>query len=183
MIKISNHNPKPTLTPSKTLQNYLQISGENQKPCCISLTLPLHFSLICRKMSTTARLISLLGGTSIFPPIQFTRKLLFSSSSTLRFHRHTFSSPYSSSSAAVTDSISTGNPETAVSSLHHPWPEWVSFVDRLNSKGYLSPSSLKDDGGESGDGNVAGADVVYKDMNLLKDACLSFARDRFDIFK
>ncbi|CAJ1952077.1 unnamed protein product [Sphenostylis stenocarpa] len=57
-------------------------------------------------------------------------------------------------------------------SVDHPWPEWVSFVDRLNAKGYLPKSSSSDDTGS-----------VYTSINSLKDACLSFARDRYDLFK
>ncbi|WVZ15501.1 hypothetical protein V8G54_013067 [Vigna mungo] len=57
-------------------------------------------------------------------------------------------------------------------SVDHPWSEWVSFVDRLSAKGYLSkpPSS---------DNTVS----LYTDMNSLKDACLSFGRDRYDLIK
>ncbi|KAK9684250.1 hypothetical protein RND81_10G196600 [Saponaria officinalis] len=55
----------------------------------------------------------------------------------------------------------------------HPWPEWVSFVDRLKSRGYFPQSSR----------GLDHADLVYREFNLLKDPCLSFARDRFDIFK
>ncbi|XP_074271780.1 zinc finger protein VAR3, chloroplastic-like [Silene latifolia] len=55
----------------------------------------------------------------------------------------------------------------------HPWPEWVSFVDRLKSRGYFPNSS-------SGDGVD---ELVYGDVKLLKNPCLSFARDRFDVFK
>ncbi|XP_050214932.1 zinc finger protein VAR3, chloroplastic [Mercurialis annua] len=57
-----------------------------------------------------------------------------------------------------------------LNTLHHPWPEWVSFVDRLKTKGYFSKTS---------DATAS----VYKDVNQLKDPCLSFARDRYDLFK
>ncbi|RDX86485.1 Zinc finger protein VAR3, chloroplastic [Mucuna pruriens] len=59
-----------------------------------------------------------------------------------------------------------------LASVDHPWPEWVSFVDRLNAKGYFPKASSSDD-----------AVSVYTDTNPLKDACLSFARDRYDLFK
>ncbi|KAL2344109.1 hypothetical protein Fmac_005394 [Flemingia macrophylla] len=61
----------------------------------------------------------------------------------------------------------------ALSSVDHPWPEWVSFVDRLNARGYLTKPSPSDDGDTAS---------VYTEMNSLKDACLSFARDRDDLF-
>ncbi|KAE8723591.1 Zinc finger (Ran-binding) family protein, putative isoform 2 [Hibiscus syriacus] len=56
----------------------------------------------------------------------------------------------------------------------HPWPEWVTFIDRLKSKGYFVEAN-----------NSAASDAAndYKDMNFVKDACISFARDRFDLFK
>ncbi|CAJ2641937.1 unnamed protein product [Trifolium pratense] len=75
-------------------------------------------------------------------------------------HRHDTS--FSTTAAAATTTAA----ETA-SSVDHPWPEWISFVDRLTAKGYLSKSD----------------DSVYSNSNLLKDASLSFARDRYDIFK
>ncbi|CAN0902271.1 Zinc finger protein VAR3, chloroplastic [Linum grandiflorum] len=65
----------------------------------------------------------------------------------------------------------------------HPWPEWVAFVNRLKTKGYLlgakkpatNPFELRIDKDDDF--------VVYKDMNQLKDPCLSFGRDRYDIFQ
>lgn len=72
---------------------------------------------------------------------------------------------YISSSAAVTSD----GTETLFSSDPHPWPEWVTFVDRLKTKGYFTESPP--------------AETVYNDMGVVKDACLSFARDRYDIFK
>ncbi|XP_028805423.1 zinc finger protein VAR3, chloroplastic [Neltuma alba] len=75
--------------------------------------------------------------------------------------------------------------------LHHPWPEWVSFVDRLKIKGYLTESSASSsvEGGDEFDASTGGAgvanssDSVYRNMNLVKNGCLSFARDRYDVFK
>lgn len=61
-----------------------------------------------------------------------------------------------------------------VSLKNHPWPEWVAFVDRLKSKGYITESTST---GEDGDGSI------YTNMPLVKDACLNFSRDRSDIFK
>lgn len=59
--------------------------------------------------------------------------------------------------------------------MHHPWPEWVAFIDGLKTKGYFIKPPPPAEEGESDD--------VYTDMNQLKDACLSFARDRYDVFK
>uniref|UniRef100_A0A5B6ZYQ0 Putative Zinc finger family protein isoform 1 n=1 Tax=Davidia involucrata TaxID=16924 RepID=A0A5B6ZYQ0_DAVIN len=129
----------------------------------------------------TSRFLSLFGA-SIFrcnknlSPIRFTK--LFPSPN-LRFHRYISSS---SAAASLVDTISTDSSGsgTASDSLH-PWPEWVTFVDRLKTKGYFVQTP-NDEDGDVGDTRSSDA-VVYKDMNLLKDASLSFARDRFDIFK
>ncbi|KAH9616905.1 hypothetical protein KSS87_002888 [Heliosperma pusillum] len=67
----------------------------------------------------------------------------------------------------------TVSPLSPPSSPPHPWPEWVSFVDRLKSRGYFPNSSSGDDNGG----------LVYREHKLLKDPCLSFARDRYDVFK
>uniref|UniRef100_A0A2P2IWN0 Zinc finger protein VAR3ic n=2 Tax=Rhizophora mucronata TaxID=61149 RepID=A0A2P2IWN0_RHIMU len=99
----------------------------------------------------------------------------------LQFLRYT-SSASASASAAAADSIVTDKPEANITSLQpHPWPEWVTFVDRLKTRGYFAPSPAKD--------NISTADYaavsndVYVEISQLKDACLSFARDRYDIFK
>ncbi|KAD2393284.1 hypothetical protein R6Q59_012367 [Mikania micrantha] len=86
----------------------------------------------------------------------------------LRFRR------YSSSSASVIADDHTlttaAADETTGDSQQHPWPEWVTFVDRLKAKGYIN---------QEGGNDVA----VYRDMSVLKEGCLSFGRDRFDLFK
>lgn len=115
-------------------------------------------------------------GTSLFlrtptPP----SRLLFPKS--LRFLRF-------SSSAAV-DPLTDGTTVTTSSPHHqpHPWPEWITFVDRLKTKGYfveLPPEAKQEAGSDVGPGD---AKSLYIDMNLVKDACLSFARDRYDVFK
>ncbi|XP_071733088.1 uncharacterized protein [Rutidosis leptorrhynchoides] len=90
--------------------------------------------------------------------------IYYTSSQTLRFRR------YSSSTAASVIDDDTTSAAVAGEIQQHPWPEWVNFVDRLKSKGYITK--------ETGNDNVA----VYKDMTILKEACLSFGRDRFDLF-
>ncbi|XP_015966944.1 zinc finger protein VAR3, chloroplastic [Arachis duranensis] len=77
---------------------------------------------------------------------------------------------FSSSAATAVTSVDQDNRLQ----IHHPWPEWISFVDRLSTKGYLTKSSSSGDDGD---------DAVYVNMNLLKDACLSFGRDRYDLFR
>ncbi|KAL2242946.1 UNVERIFIED_CONTAM: hypothetical protein Sindi_0412600, partial [Sesamum indicum] len=84
------------------------------------------------------------------------------------------------SSSALTfdsgDSILTSDDSSAVSV--HPWPEWVNFIDRLKAKGYITQNAAALENGGSDEEGV----VAYTDMKFVKDACLSFGRDRFDIF-
>ncbi|KAF5445511.1 hypothetical protein F2P56_034558 [Juglans regia] len=89
------------------------------------------------------------------------------------------------SSSAAVDPLTNGTTVTISSPHHqpHPWPEWVTFVDRLKTKGYfveLPPEAKQEAGADVGPGD---AKSLYIDMNLVKDACLSFARDRYDVFK
>ncbi|KAK2664530.1 hypothetical protein Ddye_003104 [Dipteronia dyeriana] len=68
------------------------------------------------------------------------------------------------SSAAFDTVTDADTPNAPLQYHHHPWPEWVSFVDRLKTKGYF--------------------DVEHITYNaLIKVACLNFARDRYDIFR
>ncbi|GAB4842736.1 hypothetical protein Ancab_012711 [Ancistrocladus abbreviatus] len=106
------------------------------------------------------------------------------------FYLHKPYASFVSSSSAATIQVLTDSNEACSpqeQKRHHPWPEWVTFVDRLKSKGYITETKLSgNDNGTSIDhANSCGPDagLVYEDMNILKDACLSFARDRFDIFK
>ncbi|KAK1564967.1 hypothetical protein Q3G72_015872 [Acer saccharum] len=97
--------------------------------------------------------------------------------SSLRFSRHCSSAAVDTVTAAVdTDAENSSSPLQH----HHPWPEWVSFVDRLKTKGYFDGDNITNDATVSNSENFS---VDYKDMNVVKDACLSFARDRYDIFK
>ena len=78
----------------------------------------------------------------------------------LRFHRYT-----SSADALHTLDVNTAEPLDSASQPH-PCPEWVTFMDRLKSKGYLVEPN-----------NAATSDAAtdYKDMDFVKDAGLSFA--------
>ena len=141
-----------------TLQNFLSSS--------VPYTLP-------KKMSAST---FLLFSTSFIRPrkplfLPFPPQLLSSKSFpslSLRFNRYT-------SSAAALDTLNANSTEPLESaSQPHPWLEWVTFIDRLKSKGYLV---------EANNAATSDAGNDYKDMNFVKDACLSFARDRFDVFK
>ncbi|WZY97120.1 hypothetical protein YC2023_069449 [Brassica napus] len=68
--------------------------------------------------------------------------------------------------AAASPTVESDSPS---SPSPHPWPEWINFVDRLKTKGYFT-KNIEDD-------------TVYQEMNVVKDACLSFARDRYDVLR
>ncbi|KAF8398984.1 hypothetical protein HHK36_014849 [Tetracentron sinense] len=86
---------------------------------------------------------------------------------------------HSYSSSAALDNLT----DSVEATDSHPWPEWVAFVERLKSKGYFDEASPSGDEG----GSVASDATVFgttrKDLNRMRNGCLSFARDRFDIFK
>lgn len=125
---------------------------------------------------------------SPFSPIPYVK--LFPSLS-LRIHTfcssaavlETNTSPPSVTATTTTTTIDTANDaEPSVVSNYHPWSEWIAFVDKLKNKGYLNENPTK--ASEESQNEVEGSNgLLYTDMNMLKDACLSFARDRFDIFK
>jgi len=87
-------------------------------------------------------------------------------------HARPYTCPAIAAAEAAIESPTVTAPQGANRSNLHPWPEWVSFIDRLKSQGYFPQTSSASDGG----------DAEYCEMNLVKDPCLSFARDRYDIF-
>ncbi|CAL4943976.1 unnamed protein product [Urochloa decumbens] len=150
----------------------------------LSLTLSSSFLRSCRLASTS--------------PLPTTSRRHPGSLLSLRF--------CSAAPAAV--DVATGPAEAAVSS-GHPWPEWGELLDKLRAKGYFdqafAASGVSAGEGAAGDGEAgasdkaaaAGADdgvVVaadsavaskdtypFRDLNRVKNACLKFARDRYDL--
>ncbi|XP_031103515.1 zinc finger protein VAR3, chloroplastic [Ipomoea triloba] len=96
-----------------------------------------------------------------------------------------FANPHRYCSSAVASDCAHAFPvssENPANAWNHPWPEWASFVDCLKTKGYLTESRTASSPGDiasEGNGNV----FAYADRNILKNACLNFGRDRFDILK
>lgn len=132
----------------------------------------------------------LLFGTSLFRTTT-THKTLSSNPSFLtskRFPSFSLHLRRYCSSVAAADTV-TDNPQTVTSTQQqHPWPEWVTFVDRLKTRGYLVETSTKDDDSNdiSSDATVSSSSstdsAVYTDINRLRNPCLSFARDGYDVF-
>ncbi|KAK1564348.1 hypothetical protein Q3G72_001213 [Acer saccharum] len=95
-------------------------------------------------------------------PFRSRKPLPFSS---IRFRRH-------GSSAAVDTVTDVDTLITPLQYHHHPWPEWVSFVDRLKTKGYFDVENItynaliKECNGCNLRGFCGKADVTLKE-----DAC------------
>lgn len=91
---------------------------------------------------------------------------------------HTILSSRFCTSSANSISTAPTSSQTLTSSVnhnhHHPWPEWMAFVTRLNSLGYFPKSSS--------DAAVV-SEFNYGEIDVFKDPCLSFARDRYDLFR
>ncbi|RRT69865.1 hypothetical protein B296_00018790 [Ensete ventricosum] len=58
--------------------------------------------------------------------------------------------------------------------VSHPWPEWVQLMEHLLRKGYLDRSALR-----VGDASSSSSLSASKDSNLIRTACLYFARYRY----
>ncbi|KAK6148148.1 hypothetical protein DH2020_019060 [Rehmannia glutinosa] len=95
--------------------------------------------------------------SSHIPPLKVNKFCLVPS---LRFKRN-------SSSALTLDFESSTLTTDSSAVFAHPWPEWVNFVDRLKTKGYITQNAAlsENDGGVDNEG-VA----VYTEMKLVKDA-------------
>lgn len=122
---------------------------------------------------------------SQFPSVRYVRlfpslslRILSFCSSAAVLETNTRPPSVTATTATIIDTANDAEP--SVVSNYHPWSEWIAFVDKLKNKGYLNENPTK----ASEENEVEGANgLFYTEMNLLKDACLSFARDRFDILK
>ncbi|OEL32686.1 hypothetical protein BAE44_0006294 [Dichanthelium oligosanthes] len=80
------------------------------------------------------------------------------------------------------------DPAEAAVSASHPWPEWSEFLDKLRAKGYFQ-QAVRAGEGAAGDGEAAASDSAvgsedtypFRDLNRVKNACLKFARERYDL--
>lgn len=107
-----------------------------------------------------------LVGNSIFRPHKPSFPLSFNRFPSISLRFRCFSSDAASATAAA---VTTVDSSLQSPPPPHPWPEWISFVDRLKTKGYFTKDTEDD--------------TIYQEMNLVKDACLSFARDRYDVLR
>ncbi|KAL8130247.1 hypothetical protein V2J09_019402 [Rumex salicifolius] len=113
--------------------------------------------------------LSSFRATLILTPKRLSLQILPNTQRILRLPRYHNYLLYSSSSPSAVAAL-----ETSSSAAQNcACPEWLTFIDRLKSRGYIVPTTTSSED----------RDDVYKDMSVLKNACLSFARDRFDVFK
>lgn len=65
--------------------------------------------------------------------------------------------------------------------IQHTWPEWISLMERLVENNYFESKASSDEDDEDEEGsNTSG---MFKDLNRVRNACLNFGRDRFDIIR
>ncbi|OAY81086.1 Zinc finger protein VAR3, chloroplastic [Ananas comosus] len=96
-------------------------------------------------------------------------------SSLLRPRRNPIASSSSISILLFSTSAAADGPAAAA---EHPWPEWERFLEKLRSKGYFNDRP----GPAAAGAAAAAADAeASAEMNRAKNACLKFARERFDI--
>uniref|UniRef100_A0A0E0KI26 RanBP2-type domain-containing protein n=1 Tax=Oryza punctata TaxID=4537 RepID=A0A0E0KI26_ORYPU len=75
----------------------------------------------------------------------------------------------------------------AAATADHPWPEWGDFLGKLRAKGFFEQPTLASradaaEGEAAAEDPMASADTYpSKDLNRLKNACLKFGRERFDL--
>ncbi|KAJ6846723.1 zinc finger protein VAR3, chloroplastic [Iris pallida] len=126
----------------------------------------------------SSRLYNHLTSSFLLLPHRTTTKTLsFLSSSSFRLLR-----PIRSCSTTASTATAAPPPTpTTTPSLSHPWPEWDQFLDKMRSKGYFQRTTDTGNGVDrGGGGEEAGG---FMDQNRIKNACLKFARERFDILR
>eukprot|EP01018_Ginkgo_biloba_P017804 Gb_13912 [translate_table: standard] len=72
--------------------------------------------------------------------------------------------------------------------IAHPWPEWIELMERLIEQNYFDTRRSNEDEviDKMSGGQAAYADErvdIFKDMSSVRNACLNFGRDRFDILR
>ncbi|KAJ4762696.1 zinc finger (Ran-binding) family protein [Rhynchospora pubera] len=89
----------------------------------------------------------------------------------------------SASAATAVDSTSAvlSDQEEAPLAEGHPWPEWDSFLEKLRSKGYFERGRSIEEFEAEGETTVGAVEDATMETNRVKNACLKFGRERFDI--
>ncbi|RLN18769.1 zinc finger protein VAR3, chloroplastic [Panicum miliaceum] len=145
-------------------------------------------------MASSSKLLSRTPSSSFLRSCRLTSTSLLPTAS--RRHPGPFLSLRFCSAAPAAVDVA-ADPAVASVSAGHPWPEWGEFLDKLRAKGYFKqvvPASGVSAGeGAAGGGEAtasdnaaaAAADNVatypFREQNRVKNACLIFARERYDL--
>ncbi|KAJ3697721.1 hypothetical protein LUZ61_001426 [Rhynchospora tenuis] len=89
----------------------------------------------------------------------------------------------SASAATAVDSAPAvhSDQEEAPLAVDHPWPEWDSFLEKLRSKGYFQRGTSVGEFEAEGEATEVAVEDATMETNRVKNACLKFGRERFDI--
>lgn len=93
-------------------------------------------------------------------------------------------SAFAAATAAAPAPVDAACSAVAAVSAGHPWPEWADFLEKLRAKGYFVRPPLASGapvGEEVAADAVGKPDYPFRDQNRVKNACLKFARERFDL--
>lgn len=93
-------------------------------------------------------------------------------------------SAFAAATAAAPAPVDAACSAVAAVSAGHPWPEWADFLEKLRAKGYFVRPPLASGapvGEEVAVDAVGKPDYPFRDQNRVKNACLKFARERFDL--
>lgn len=95
-------------------------------------------------------------------------------------------SAFAVATAAAPAPVDAACSAVAAVSAGHPWPEWADFLEKLRAKGYFVRPPLASGapvGEEVAADAVGKPDYPFRDQNRVKNACLKFARERFDLLR
>lgn len=67
--------------------------------------------------------------------------------------------------------------------MPHQWPEWETFLEMLKAKGHFDGAASGKEEVDEGGGGGAAVNSASADFNRVKIACLTFARERFDLLR
>ena len=95
-------------------------------------------------------------------------------------------SALAAATAAAPAPVDAASSAVAAVSEGHPWPEWADFLEKLRAKGYFVRPPLASGApvGEEVAADAVGKPAYpFRDQNRVKNACLKFARERFDLLR
>ena len=134
--------------------------------------------LLTTAMSASFRRLYRVASSPLLPPIP--RRL------PAPFLSARFCSAAATATKPAPEALDVAYSAVAAVSAGHPWPEWGYFLEKLRTRGYFErPLPPGSDVAKSaaGDGETTADPYVLRDQNRVKNACLKFARERFDLLR